>query len=250
MRDVLINEAEKVRACIRIGDGYTPFKSRSKFPNNISPLAANWLQIGQNATRQEPAFKNDLKDIIELSRASAAISAARPGMLDEDKVKMSSTTEVKTDPITTTLIQSSTNKPPPTQTITKRPFSPTTTFMPFLGVKVVEEMEHDVFEGPSTKAVSIPQTQPSRIQNSPTTIKTTRLSTVISTTTQQPSTKKFFKSQTEKLSSGRKEFTVVSATTTRKPIPIVQNAVPLFNPSAEKTTYVPTWRRTTTPAKL
>jgi hypothetical protein len=226
LRDVLINEAEKVRACIRIGDGYKPFKSRTfRGGATVSPQASNWLSIGQNNTKQETApFRNDLKDIIELSRASAAISAARPGMLDEDKLRSTARTII----------------PQTSSSTTTRPETTTTTFMPFLGVRVIEEMEQDIFESPSSSSPFIQRVQTAK-----------RIPTTSTTTTQQPSTKKFFKLQTEKLSSGRREFTVSATTTTQKPIPIVQNAVPLFNANnLEKTTYVPTWRRTPTTIRV
>jgi hypothetical protein len=71
LRDSLIAEAERTRACIRIGSGVRPNK-RPLFNEQINAQANNWLSIGQN---QSQPFKNenDLKDIIELSRASAAI---------------------------------------------------------------------------------------------------------------------------------------------------------------------------------
>lgn len=66
---MLISEAEKIRACIRIGNVVRPFNN--PFINGaISPQASNWFSIGQNGS----VFKNDLKDIIELSRAAAAIA--------------------------------------------------------------------------------------------------------------------------------------------------------------------------------
>jgi hypothetical protein len=152
-------------------------------------------------------------------------------MLDEAKEKMTvkTTTQVETRPTTATRIETKAT----TQSSAKNPAVRPTTFKPFLGVKVVEEMEPDVFEDPSSK---------SSLQRSTTQIQP-------KATTQQPSTKKVFKSLTEKLSSARREFTTPSAPT-RKTFPVVQNAVPLFNASDEKTTYVPTWRRTKTTVKL
>ena len=189
----------------------------------------NWLAIGQNASKPDNAFCNDLKDIIELSRASAAIVAARPGLLNEDKLNMTVSLN------TTHAIKVISTSVPTTQTTHK----PTTTFMPFLGVRVVDEMGGDVFENPNA-AQSI-------AKNS--TINSVRLNL------QRQPTKKAFKPQTEKLPIARGEFTSAKTSTTppstRKPLPTVQNAVPVYSeePDVEKTTYVPTWRRTTTPSK-
>lgn len=119
------------------------------------------------------------------------------------KATSSSSTMTITTPKT---LQSSTSTP----TAIK---SSSTTFRPFLGVRVIEEVEQDVFEEPSNKST-----------------------TLEATTIMQSST--IFKASNEYVKS-RKEFT-----TTRKPIPVVQNAVPLLNVIEEKTTYVPTWRRT------
>lgn len=70
LRDALITEAEKTRACIRIGNGARTNKRPALNNAQFAVQGNNWLAIGQN---QSQPFKNDLKDIIELSRASAAI---------------------------------------------------------------------------------------------------------------------------------------------------------------------------------
>lgn len=141
----MINEAEKIRACIRIGDNYQPFKNRAFVGGaTVSPLALNWLSIGRNFTKKQSVFRNDIKDIIELSRASAAISAARPGMIDREN-----TLHLKPTLFSTTK-------------------NPSTTSRPFLGVKVVDDMGEDVFESPVNS-------RPSTTTNQPLTKKTFKL---------------------------------------------------------------------------
>ncbi|KAI6229188.1 hypothetical protein M3Y95_00504900 [Aphelenchoides besseyi] len=229
LRETLIGEAEKIRACSRIGGAIKPFKSH-RF-NGLSSFASF---ASNDKNRLRHMVSNS--DINELSRAAAAISAAR----------------VTDGPSTSTQ---------PTTTTTKRTF---------LGVRVVESMEHDVFEDARSLSIAaLHRAKPSRrplplVSTAPTT-----------TTTAFSSTKKLFKSATEKVwtPTGRREFTMTtptpqsqsSSTTSAAPqpstrglrsrIPVVQNAVPIFagninvDKPSELTTYVPTWRRTPTTIK-
>ncbi|KAI6192674.1 hypothetical protein M3Y99_01923000 [Aphelenchoides fujianensis] len=238
LRETLISEAEKTRACSRIGDVIRPFKSpRFNGANSISsfvPKGGRNNQTSGGGSQTPERFRQALADITELSRAAAAISAARL----------------------------------PDRSTTTTPVPTTTTKRPFLGVRVIESMEQDVFEDDrSAAAAALHRANPSRRP-------LPAASTTTSTSAPVQTTKKSIKLSSEKAwtPTGRREFTTPtptastpppSTTTTSTPpptparstrfrIPIVQNAVPLFTGalSGEKTSpstpYIPTWRRTPT----
>ena len=100
LRETLITEAEKTRACIRIGNGIRPFQS-PKFNGSSSAPSFVTLRRGNFPSESHP-FRSSLKDITELSRAAAAISAARATDRPKSNITVTSTSKQTTTSTTTT----------------------------------------------------------------------------------------------------------------------------------------------------
>ena len=131
LRETIITEAEKSRACTRIGTINRSFKSAARPPHHSRVIAKNAATVGRSPPPRTSLLRQSA-DIGELTRAAAAVSTAR--IID-----------LVTTPTPSTVSQS----PTPT---TKRapPSAPSGGKRPFLGVRVVsastEPELDDVFD--------------------------------------------------------------------------------------------------------